>query len=224
MSPLTSPYNTSSSLDLSTLRESRIDTVLGPLYISVMLFSMLYGILTVQVVLYYQRCKKDRSFLRCTAPGYWVIRRSHLLWLVCICNRACQLPGYRTYAMDCRTLVHCIGVNETVVCSIMMWMAWTLSSKKKWLYVVMIIPAMAAFAGFIGYSVISFRNPTAIAEKSNSWTWYLPFAGHAFVDIIICIALTTSLIKMHTGLRKSDFVVRLLVVWFLNSGFLASMP
>ncbi|KAI0087304.1 hypothetical protein BDY19DRAFT_244656 [Irpex rosettiformis] len=202
--------------------------VLGPLYIAIVTFAMLYGVSTVQAVLYYQHCQKDSTFFKCIILGLWFLDTSlfgvliYAGWYTFVTDSGAFPALLNTMSWILGLWYTMAGICDLVISCVMIWMAWSLAGKKTWLLILMVVPVAISLAGFIDMSSLSFRNPLSVPAKHNAWAWQLPFVCHAFVDMVVCVTITTQLIKMYTGFKNSDFIIRLLIVWSVNSGLLAS--
>ncbi|KAI0767924.1 hypothetical protein BC629DRAFT_877188 [Irpex lacteus] len=242
---MSQPLNTTGNPTFDVpLRTQLISDALGPWYIAVIVFTILYGMSTVQSILYFQRSGKDPLPLKLTMVTVWCVAEvgslihaktsSRLLnsgllgvviysgWAMFVVN-AYAVPVVANTASWALAVWYLLaGISDLLVYSVLIGIVWTMADKKTWLLWVLITPSLPGYAGIIAYTYFSFNNIAAISEKRNAWTWYLPYVAHAFIDIVLCVTLTTKLIKMHTGYKNSDFVIRILVTWSVNSGFLAS--
>ncbi|KAI0767926.1 hypothetical protein BC629DRAFT_1725292, partial [Irpex lacteus] len=182
-------------------------TILGPLYIAIVIFTTLYGVSTVQAVIYYQKGHKDSLLLRLTVLALW-LSDTGLLGVViyCGCRRQYDVLGTTTEQLDPYRILGLwytvAGLSDVMTCCIMIWMAWRLADKNMWLLSIMVVPTVAAFgppSGFFAYSFLCFRKPLTLANKSNA---------------------TCQVTHWTSNLR---FVIRLLVIWFVNAGSLQAL-
>ncbi|KAI0087305.1 hypothetical protein BDY19DRAFT_244850 [Irpex rosettiformis] len=220
---------TDGSIPDAAMRAFIVNNVLGPEYFAVIIFVLLYGMSTVQAILYFQRSQEDHWVRKCTIVAAWLLNTALVSIIIysgfcSLVSSAFGIPSTITSAKSWTLAMWYLlaGISDLMVYSVMIHIVWTMAGKKIWLLCALVTPSVPGFAGILAYTYISLNDPSATSKKSNAWTWYLPYIAHAIIDVVLCVALTTKLIKMHTGFKNSNFVIRILVMWSVNSGFLAS--
>ncbi|KAI0346067.1 hypothetical protein BDW22DRAFT_716417 [Trametopsis cervina] len=197
------------------------DNTLGPMYMAVVFISMLFGITTVQAFVYHQNCARDPLSLKMMILALWicdcvqVALAIHFGWYYSIQNFANPLALVNiVWSLTTYTLLGTF--SDSVVNCLLAWRLWKLSSKSA-------VPTLMSIAGTIALATFSFRQPSFEQLKhSYTWTWYLIFVPHAFANIVISLSLVVTLVKKHTGFKGTASLIRLLVVYIVNSCFLVS--
>ncbi|KAI0342940.1 hypothetical protein BDW22DRAFT_1357493 [Trametopsis cervina] len=204
------------------------NNTLGPMYLAVVFISMLFGITTVQAFVYHQNCARDPLALKLMILALWlcdcvqVALAIHFGWYYSVQNFANPLALPKI--VWSLTLYSLLGTfSDSIVNCLLAWKLWRLSPRSGWLITLVAVPTLMSIAGTFALATNSFRMPFfEKLQHDYTWTWYLIFVPHTFANIVISLSLVVNLIKKHTGFRRSSSLIRLLVVYIVNSCFLVS--
>ncbi|KAI0788992.1 hypothetical protein BC629DRAFT_471674 [Irpex lacteus] len=112
--------------------------------------------------------------------------------------------------------------SEVLVTAIFAYRIWRFSGKT-WPVLLIIPPTLIGFAGAAAIGNYALKVPVYEEFKKHyAWIWYLTFGAQSFADIAIAATLSVILIKRRTGFRKTDSVIRTLIVYSMNTCALTS--
>ncbi|KAI0346070.1 hypothetical protein BDW22DRAFT_716459 [Trametopsis cervina] len=203
-----------------------LDNSLGVIVVAHMLVAVFYGATTVQTFIYHQRSQRDPNWLRFSVLFLWILDSVqfgfavHVVYFFCVTNFANPpaldiIPSLSAYA-----ITGCIG--DLVVTGLFAQRLWKITSKI-WLIWPIVIAEMASLAGVIALAVLSLKHPSSsYFNRIGRWTWYLSFIPQAISDVIIAVALTTSLLRMRTGFASTNSVIHLVVLYTVNTCLVTS--
>ncbi|KIK62691.1 hypothetical protein GYMLUDRAFT_41607 [Collybiopsis luxurians FD-317 M1] len=196
--------------------------VLGPYYFGIVLNTFLYGILLLQLIIYYQGYKTDRPWLR-----YFVF----YLFFVETVNTGISLamiyqPLVGQFGTDgpmtfFPTLLPSQPLLETAISApVQFFYAWRIRviMKSNWVPALILLATFASIAGafWTSISVVeahTYLNKELVNHGALTWTWST-FGS----DVIISIALITSLVRRKSGMKNTDDAINRIVRTTLQTG------
>ncbi|KAI0084629.1 hypothetical protein BDY19DRAFT_997543 [Irpex rosettiformis] len=204
-----------------------LDNTLGAILIAEILVSMLFGMTTLQIYVYFSRNPRDSLWMKGVMIVLWIldalhlILTSHTLYHYAVLNYMNPLslticPW--SFAVD----MMFGGLNEILVTAIFAYRIWKFSGKL-WPVMLIIPPTLVGFAGAAAIGNFALKVPIYEEFKQHyAWIWYLTFSAQSVADIAIAATLTAILIKRRTGFHKTDSIIRTLIVYSINTCALTS--
>lgn len=205
----------------------RLDNTLGVILIAEIMVAMLFGITSVQIYVYFHRNPKDSSFMKRTIFFLWILDglhlafTSHSVYHYAVTNfmnplALTQCPW--SFAVD----VVFGDLSEVIVTAVFAYRIYKFSGKL-WPLLFIMPPTIVAFGGAVAIGVYARRVPDYVEFNSHyAWIWYGVFSIQAFTDCAIAVALCTMLIKRRTGFKRTDSLIRILVLYSINTCALTS--
>ncbi|GJE94009.1 hypothetical protein PsYK624_101770 [Phanerochaete sordida] len=204
-----------------------LDSTLGVIVIAEIMVAMLFGITSVQIYVYFHRNPRDSKFMKRTIFFLWILDglhlafTSHSVYHYAVTNfmnplALTQCPW--SFAID----VVFGDLSEVIVTALFAYRIWKFSGKL-WPLMLIVPPAIISFAGAIAIGVFARKVPDFVEFNDKyAWVWYAVFSVQAFIDCAIAVALCTMLIKRRTGFKRTDSLIRILVVYSINTCALTS--
>ncbi|KAK0440425.1 uncharacterized protein EV420DRAFT_1752727 [Desarmillaria tabescens] len=227
-----------------------LDNTLGALYIGASLAMLLYGAICVQTFLYItsNRARSDRWWLKLLVLVI-VVRTSSNAGLDTVQQGVIMAGMYRFLVSDFANPAALeeggadSGVALTTyessiigVCSVLLmqlffcWRIWKIgaSSLNLWMRITfMAITVPLAFFNFASYIAMGVLGSQHRLQTSNSPGFSLAVklaasSGMAF-DVIVTLAMITSLHRVRSGIIRSDHVITLLTLFTVNTNLITTL-
>jgi len=203
---------------------SGIDIVYGPLLIGVFLNCILYGVLVMQVFIYYQTYRRDRTWIRLFVA---------YLFLAETVNTACDMyliyqPLVQEFGQVAAvtffpSFLASSGVITVAISSpVQIFMGWRIR---------VITGSYKIFALIVAFSTISFSvciwDMTQVAtfklfSRKDSFIFILPgiiwFVSSTVADVLITATLVYSLSRRKTGITKSNLSIDRIIRLTIQTG------
>ncbi|TBU45436.1 hypothetical protein BD309DRAFT_715918 [Dichomitus squalens] len=205
-----------------------LDETLGAAFLGTIATSCFYGITVVQTYIYFKRSAKDSAFLKFLVFFLWVLDSLHLALIVhsiyyyAVTNfmnpKVLASPTWSILVM-----IACTGVSDVTVRSIFCHRVWRLSNGNWPLAIAIMVSSLTVFGGSIAFAVKSFGVGTFAGFSKIADILYVSFGAGVVADVLIAGALCTILARCRTGFRKTDSVVRTLIMYSINTGLLTSL-
>ncbi|EKM53078.1 uncharacterized protein PHACADRAFT_210799 [Phanerochaete carnosa HHB-10118-sp] len=203
-----------------------LDSTLGALIIAEILVAVLYGIASVQVYVYLHHSPRDSSFMKGTIFFLWILGSLHLVFTT---------HGVYHYAvtsfMNPLALTQCPSVHadmfsgdpiEVTVTLIFAYKIYRLGGSI-WPLVLIIPPQLLSWVASIAVAVLELKFPSYHElEQRFAWVWYTVFGLQAFSDCAIAATLCTILIRRRTGFKRTDSIIRTLILYSISTCALTS--
>ncbi|EKM53076.1 uncharacterized protein PHACADRAFT_210798 [Phanerochaete carnosa HHB-10118-sp] len=204
-----------------------LDSTLGALVIAEILVAVLYGIASVQVYVYLSHSPRDSSFMKGTIFFLWILDSLHLTFTT---------HGVYHYAvtsfMNPLALTQCPwsfaadmfagDPIEVIVTLIFAHKIYKLSGSI-WPLIFIVPPQLLSWVASIAVAVLELKFPSYHElEQRFAWIWYTVFSLQAFSDCAIAAILCTILIRRRTGFKRTDSLIRTLVLYSINTCALTS--
>ncbi|KAF8342687.1 uncharacterized protein EI90DRAFT_3029893 [Cantharellus anzutake] len=205
------------------LLKGPLENILGGTLVGNVGSTFLFGILTVQVVLYYQRFPRDGKWTRGVVGSLWAaiafqtVFMTKMIWWWYIQNhfnpKALEKPKWEFFSYHLTTTAGSLVVQTFFVNRI-----WGLSGK---IYIAAPLQALVitqfAFAAallILDDVLLSF---TEIAHKLD-WLATVWLTTQATCDAVISILMTLLLWNRKTGFRKTDRAINTIIIWSVATG------
>ncbi|KAI0769517.1 hypothetical protein BC629DRAFT_1595841 [Irpex lacteus] len=204
-----------------------IDLTLGVVLIFGLLSVMLYGITSVQTFIYFTSDPRDGRAIKTTMFILWILDTletallSHVVYTYCI--KALLHPVLWTQVgwTDATHFMLMI-LSDSIITVIFVNRIWKLE-RKIWSLIAILPPTTLVFVGgqVIGVFVLVLKDFEKLRHRI-AWLYYTVFALQAFSDIAIMVSLCLALLKRQSKIRKSHSVIRMLILFSVNTCVLTS--
>ncbi|KAI0700017.1 hypothetical protein C8T65DRAFT_289459 [Cerioporus squamosus] len=204
-----------------------IDSTFGAALIGLIVSACLYGITLLQTFSYFRNYSKDATFIKSLVITLTVLDTLHLAlctrtiywYLVTNFGNTSNLD-MTTWSMSLQT--DCNGLIGLIVEVFFARRLWMMS--RNWLITgIVVVLAFLHFGLGVVFTAESFILGRYSKFKSLTWETCLGLGAAAVADIIIAAAMCYYLYTKRTGLKRTDSVVALLMVYSVNSGLTTSI-
>ncbi|KAJ3565271.1 hypothetical protein NP233_g7738 [Leucocoprinus birnbaumii] len=193
------------------------DNTLGALFIGSSLAMLLYGTICLQTFIYItgQRGREDRCWLRTFVTFVFVSTDSHPRTMICLID-----------FMNPFALPSGGPASGEVFFS---WRIWTLSSasmKQHPRMALSILTTLLAFLTFgtsIDLAITGFNHRLLQVNTPDFILAYKLSASSRIVfDVFVTFALTLSLYRTKSGVKKTDHIIKLLILFTVNTNLITT--
>ncbi|KAF8341991.1 uncharacterized protein EI90DRAFT_3150162 [Cantharellus anzutake] len=200
-----------------------LEDLFGGTFVGNVCSTFLFGILTVQVVLYYIRFPQDGKWIRRIVGFLWVaivfqtVCMTKMIWWWHIQNyfnpQALAKPKWEFSSYHLATTI-----ESVVVQSFFVYRIWGLSSN---IYVIAPLQALVitqfAFATTL---LIEADIALSFDEVAHKWNWLVRvwLAIQATCDALIAMLMTFLLWHRKTGFKRTDRAIDTMVYWSVATG------
>ncbi|TFK34807.1 hypothetical protein BDQ12DRAFT_656505 [Crucibulum laeve] len=205
------------------------DETLGAASIGFSISCVVFGVLTTQVFVYFQRYHADRPMYKILVATLWIIELLDQI-----------LIGYSVYYY---TVTHyaepLVLINGSIIWTLIIQIplgclvgtivklafamrVWRFSHKNVWITGLILALILAQMGLGIVYTVRSFELNRLSAASKLKVIASLSLGSGMITDIIIAASLCYFLQRLRTGFKKSDSLVNRLCIYAINTGVLTS--
>jgi len=210
-----------------TTAASELQLLFGPMLIGVVLNTTLYGVLLVQMLMYYQRYKRDRTWFRYLALYLLIAETANVVFDIGLIYEPLITRYGTIMAQEISTLLLRPDAAMTVAIStpVQLFVAWrVLVLTERYLWPILIaLTSLISFGGGLSVTIMVSRHPDYAAFKSfNPFviTW---LSASAACDVILSVALIYSLYTRKTGVGSSDRHVDRIIRLTLQTGSITAV-
>ncbi|CAL1711157.1 unnamed protein product [Somion occarium] len=213
---------------LTPLPFSSLDSTLGALYVGNVLVAFFCGITSFQTYVYFVRNPKDNLALKSAIFILWVIDMVHLAFLshsfyiYTITNYANPLALLKVQ-WGLSALVALTDVSDAIVRGIFAHRIWSLSGHNYFLTALIAVASLVVFVSGMIFSVRCAQLGEFLKLQSISWLMYLSLGTIALADIIIAASLCILLKKQVTVSKRTQSIMRTLMLYSINASALTSI-
>ncbi|KAF8338796.1 uncharacterized protein EI90DRAFT_3039205 [Cantharellus anzutake] len=184
------------------------EDIFGGTFVGNICSAFLFGILTIQVVLYYLRFPQDSKWTR-RAVGFLWILVTKAVWWYHIQNHSNPHALAKT-SWELSSYQLCTTVASLIVQSFFVSRIWGLCSN---IYVVLFLQALV---------VIQFSKDITLSyiQIIHKWNWAVTawLAMQAACDAMIAVLMTSLLWYKKTGFKRTDSAINTMVFWTIATG------
>ncbi|KAF8994485.1 hypothetical protein BDQ17DRAFT_1095337 [Cyathus striatus] len=202
---------------------------LGAVLIGFAVSCVVFGVLTTQVFVYFQRYPADKPGYKILVGGLWALECldqffiGHAVYYYTIRNYASPLvllSGTIIWTLLIQIILGCFVGTIVKACFAMR--VWRFSNRNILVtgFIVLLIAAQLGLG--IVYTVRSFQLDKLELVDQLKLIASLSLGAGLITDTLIAIALCYFLRKLRTGFRKSDTLVNRLCMYAINTGALTS--
>ncbi|TBU23947.1 hypothetical protein BD311DRAFT_672889 [Dichomitus squalens] len=196
-----------------------LDETLGAAFLGMLIFRSFYGITVVQTYIYFKRSAKDSAFLK-VLDSLHLALIVHSIYYYAVTN----FMNPKVLASPTWSI---LGVSDVTVRSIFCHRVWRLSNGNWPLAIAIMVSSLTVFGESVYASEVgqlqSFGVGTFAGFSKIADILYVSFGAGVVADVLIAGALCTILARCKTGFRKTDSVVRTLIMYSINTGLLTSL-
>ncbi|KAH7904744.1 hypothetical protein BJ138DRAFT_1130829 [Hygrophoropsis aurantiaca] len=191
---------------------------------------ILYGMLCLQIFLYFISCKSDSIALKMMVVAWWVLDTAHELlsvvgvWQYLVSNFG-NVAFINAFHVPLPLSTIFIGLVSASVQVFMVWRIWRFSGCN-WIFPIILAPGIViqpilCIVWII--RVLDVRNSASPGENANLVIAYNAIA--AAIDIAILIILCALLATNRSGgfSRKTDAIITRLIILSINTGLWTSL-
>lgn len=211
------------------LDENFYHATLGALFIGFSCSCAVFGVLTQQMITYYQRYFHDKIVYKLVVALLWIMELTDLIFI-----------GYAVYLY---TIIHygdfaylmTQDVHWTLIIQVLLATVvglvvksafairvWTFSKKNIWITGLISVMIMGQTGLALAYCVKAFQVRKLEHASQLKTIATLSLSAGVLTDLVIAASLCYFLRKLKTGFKKSDSLVNMLSIYAINTGALTS--
>ncbi|KAI8970569.1 hypothetical protein BD414DRAFT_540849 [Trametes punicea] len=206
-----------------------LNDTLGAAFLGNIAAACFYGVTVLQTYIYYERNCSDRLHLKFFVLLLWsALDTLHLAFVthsvytyavVDFTNfLALEIPVWSILAQVLVT-----GVSDLIVRGIFCQRVWKLSNKNWPLLITIVLSSLVVFGGSIAFAVKGFSLPSFFDLSEISDILYVSLGTGVVADILIAGSMCVFLSRRRTGFTRTDSMVRVLILYSINTGALTSL-
>jgi len=204
------------------------DTTLGALCVAYVLAWGLFGVMSMQSFSYFQRFAQDSVWLKSLVGGLWLLDTlqlvliGHVLYYWVITNYA----NPAVLAVSVWSFNIGILVTNTIVLIVEVFLArrvYILSNKNFILTGIIVLLSFCYFGFEMAVQVRTFQLQKLALFFEFQWIASVGLACASAADLIIAVSLTYYLRKSRTGIKTTDSIVNMLILYAMNTGLLTGI-
>ncbi|VDC05156.1 unnamed protein product [Peniophora sp. CBMAI 1063] len=207
-----------------------LDETLGAFYIGVVVGAALWGVSCLQTWIYYTSYPDDPVYMKLLVFVIWALDTlhqalvSHGVYIYLITNFA-NLAILNTVVWSVLAEVVVNALTAFIVQLFLTYRVYKLSQKNYWLTIPCVCLSLGQFIGFMVYSGKAYAgNFTTFEQVLTLKNLDISLnVVTAATDVAIAGTLTYLLHKSRTGFRKTDTIVKKLIIFVVNTGLLTSI-
>ncbi|CAL1710997.1 unnamed protein product [Somion occarium] len=206
---------------------SLLRTALGPLLIGGLVSTALYGVTCIQTFVYFQKSEGDRLLLKTLISTLWlldtldVVLNGHILYHYLVTNFA------NPFALTSPVWSLVLHVSITAITNFLVRGMFTRRvfrlSQGNWILTVFITAvSLLDLVCSVVVTVMAFHDTFAELMQLSTLL-YLDFAAVFSADASIAVSLCYYLRVNRTGVRKTDSLINILMLYTVNTGLLTAL-
>ncbi|KAF8347395.1 hypothetical protein F5887DRAFT_1072387 [Amanita rubescens] len=206
----------------------KFDDTLGALLVGGLFALSLWGVICSQTYTYFMTQTRDRPAVKLSIAFLWLLDTLdsaldfHILYYYLVTNYLNPLAiGKIIWSLIVHVAVTVF--SNFLIRAMFTYRIYHLSKKniKLTTWLMSISTLDLAIAIFI--SVIAFQAPNFTALEGSAKYLYLAFATGTLSDLSVSVSLCVLLYRSRTGFRRTDSLVRTLLLYTLNTGTLVAI-
>ncbi|KAF8645854.1 hypothetical protein AX16_007512 [Volvariella volvacea WC 439] len=206
-----------------------LDTTLGAAFLGNTFAIALYGVTTLQTIVYIRNSHRDWLPFRLLIVFLWILDTlhsaftTHGLYFYLITNYANPIAiASPTWTLLAQVYITCI--SDFIVRSVFTRRIWVLSGRRYFLPMVIMLITCFVFATGVGFATRGFQDITFARLTAHSeWMLYSALGAGVVADVLIAGSLCILLYKNHTGFQRADSLVNILIIYSINTGLLTTI-
>ncbi|KAI0676961.1 hypothetical protein C8Q78DRAFT_1073714 [Trametes maxima] len=222
---------------VSELARTRLATTLGPTFLGFAGTCMLYGITSLQTWMYFNYDFKDEHPLRGSLNTrvhtqvllLWFLDTLHMSFLTASMYQYVvvdfgNIPAMLAPNWTLAAMIIVVLVTNLIVRAIFGMRIWRLSGGH-WLMPVFVVNVLSLFVLADGtYFAVKGLSVRVLVEVHHfSWSFYAGLGAEVVADAIVAASQCLLLVRMRTGLHRTDSLIALMMRYSINTGLLTSI-
>ncbi|KAL6298010.1 hypothetical protein BKA93DRAFT_106248 [Sparassis latifolia] len=206
----------------------KVCDTLGRLYIGNVIAAMCYGITVIQTYIFLRRRIGDSTTLKCLVLVLWMLDSlhiafiSHAVYTYAVKDFASPLTLLiPTWSMMAQVIV--AGISDLIVRGYFCRIVFRLSDRNWYLSSAIVVTSLLSLATSLAFAAKGLSINTWIAFSKLSWIVYTNLASSVASDVFIAASLCFLLKKHRTGFTQTDSVLRVLMLYTINTCALTSI-
>lgn len=205
----------------------------GALYIGLLLSAVLFGIVNLQVFVYFQSYKADRIWSKIAVCWLWLLDAfhlaliSHVVYFYLVTNYAnpleLTLVVWSFYLQFIIEMFAIVTVQSLYAVRLWKLTQMEYNRRSKIVPSIVVVLLVAATGVCIALSKVIYTVKYFYQMDSIKWAILSAFVTACTVDIFIAMSLCFTLAKLRTGFEKTDSVLNSLMLYILSTGVLTSI-
>ncbi|KAF8306813.1 hypothetical protein DL93DRAFT_164168 [Clavulina sp. PMI_390] len=192
--------------------------------IGIILGSFLFGIITVQTMLYYHRFPRDSWGTRWVVGWLWLMQAfesgvsSYAIYQILITSQInfellVIQPWYRSYFATHTT------VTGFTVQSFFLWRYWSVSRNRPVTILLgLLVLNTLGFAIYISVRSFQFPDSGLATLEGELWASKFWLSFSAATDVVLAAALVIEMRRQHTGYSRTDSLLNRLAIYGVGTG------
>ncbi|KAF8578278.1 hypothetical protein K439DRAFT_1639010 [Ramaria rubella] len=204
------------------------NSTLGAALIGQSFTSILYGVTSLQCFIYFNHYPRDNKILKALVSGIWFLDTLHcavvlhILYNYLVTNYD-NPPALNLVVWSLAAEVGITSFAAIMVQSFFIWRVWILSTKNWMVMTPITVLACIAFSTGLACMIIAFRSETIASLSKMKSVVGIKHGSVAATDIGIACAQCWYLHTSRTGLKRTDSLINVLMIYTINRGILNSI-
>ncbi|KAF8580207.1 hypothetical protein K439DRAFT_318635 [Ramaria rubella] len=207
-----------------------IDNTWGAVLMGVFIGIFLYGILTLQMYMYYQRYPKDNLYLKSIVAVIWTFDTVHTVFITHMVYTY-LVTGFGDYTALGENIwsfnAH-VFITTIVACISQVFFVhrcWMLDRGRlnTVVSIFILLVALVQFVFGMICTVLTFRLTEFAQFLKYIWAVDTWLGAAATCDILVSAAIVRSLWRSRTGIKRTNNLIMSLILWTVNTGVLTSV-
>jgi len=204
-----------------------IELFFGPLLIGVFLNTILYGVLLVQMFIYYQSFKREASWIRYFVLYLFIVETLNTCFDIMLIYEPLITRYATTRALTIAPMMLKADGVVTVAIStpVQIFIAWRIKiiSQSTLLTALISFFAICSFVGGVATTVAVSVAPEFARFQEFEWTIITWLVGSAVADVFITGSLVWSLYNRKTGVAGSDDIINKIMRLSIQTGAITTI-
>ncbi|KAF7330928.1 WD40 repeat-like protein [Mycena venus] len=204
------------------------DNTLGAAFIGGIFASILYGVTCVQAFIFFNADRKQSAFLKLIVLTLWIFDTLHLIF-VCYALYWYMVTNYTNPAVlvslpwSISAGILLTPTSDTIVRSVFTYRVWILSGKNRLLTFPLALAVFLIQLDGLASGIKGFLSSTFGKLGEITWVLYAGFTLSVVADFAIAITLCYYLYRSRGGIKRTDSLITVLMMYTINIGLLTSV-
>ncbi|KAF9524802.1 hypothetical protein CPB83DRAFT_819659 [Crepidotus variabilis] len=209
-----------------------LDNNLGATFLGTVISAILYGVTSVQTFIYFQHNERDTKLLKLTILLLWILDTTHLAvvvrgmywYMVTNFGKIIMLAFPHWSLVASVYFTNFSDILVRIVYARRVAILCGAERKRLGMLLAIIIVSLALVVFICGVAFGSYAIELVTFARLNSVSvfLYVSFAAAVAADFIVAISLCLLLFNNRTGIKRTDSMIKILIAFTINTGFLNS--
>lgn len=208
--------------------KTQFNSTLGAMFLGQFATAVLYGITSLQAFFYYKQHPRDPPLIRWLVCGLWCLDSLHMAlieyaaYYYMVLNFADPFDIVKPI-WSVMVMIIVSNISNIIVRGIFSHRLWKWSGRG--IILPLIIGALSLWITGDGFyfAVRGMQINSYYDIRRFSWSLYVGFGLEVVVDGIITVSRCLVLRRFRTGIRSTDSIISVLMVYSINTGMLTSL-